>query len=143
MSNSLSEPNKATFEELRTYVEQLTDEQLRQQIDADWTVSSTLAHIAFWDRQRAIVVERILAESTYQPLRTETDVINATLFPQWRRLEPKEAIADMIEAGELVNRTVDLLDEETAQRLLSTGAVTVLRARHRLEHLEQIRQHLG
>jgi DinB superfamily len=143
MPNSFTEPNRAAFEELRTYVEQLTDEQLHQAIDDEWTVTAAIAHIAFWDRQRAIVVERILVDSTYQPLRTETDVINATLFPQWRLLAPKEAIADMIEAGELVNRTVDLLDEETAQRLQSTGAVNVLRARHRLEHLEQIKQHLA
>jgi hypothetical protein len=142
MSNSFTESNRSSLEELRSYVERLNDQQLRQQIDDDWTVSGTLAHIAFWDRRAALVVERVLKDSAYQHVREDADIINATGIPQWRRLEPSEAIEDMIEAAEYLNRTVDLLDEETAQRLPASGT-NVGRAKHRKEHLEQIRQHLA
>jgi hypothetical protein len=142
MPNSFAEPNKSSLEELRAYVENLTEEQLRLQIDEDWTVSGVLAHIAFWDRRAALVVERVLKDNTYHHVREDADVINATAIPQWRRLEPSQAIEDMIEAGEFLNRTVDLLDEETAQRLPTTGT-NVGRANHRLEHLEQLKQHLA
>jgi DinB superfamily len=143
MPNSFSEPNRATFEELRAYAESLTDEQLRQAIDEDWTVSATLAHVAFWDRRAALAVEGINRDPNSFPPRSDVDLINATAFPQWRRLEPQDAIADMIEAGEFLNRTVDALDEETAQRIQESGAVVIRRARHRLEHLEQLKQHLA
>ena len=142
MPNSFTEPNKASLEELRAYAERLSEDQLRQQIDDDWTVSGVLAHIAFWDRRAALVVERVLKDNTYQHVREDADIINATAIPQWRRLEPSEAIEDMVEAGEYLNRTVDLLDEETAQRLPASGT-NVGRAKHRQGHLEQIRQRLA
>jgi hypothetical protein len=143
MPNSFTEPNKSAFEELRSYVEGLSDEQLRQPIDENWTASAVIAHLAFWDRLRANLVDNVLADNSYQPLRMETDIINNTLLPQWLRLDPNEAIADLIEAGELVNQKVDLLDEETAQRLQSSGTINVMRAPHRLGHLEQIKQHFA
>jgi hypothetical protein len=143
MLNSFTEPNDSAFDELRTYANGLSDEQLRQKIDADWTVSSAFAHIAFWDRRAALAVEGIIHEPNFAPPGSDFDLINATAFPQWRRLEPREAVADTIEAGELLNRTVDSLDEETAQRIQTSGAVVILRARHRREHLEQIKRRLG
>jgi hypothetical protein len=143
MPNSFSEPNRTAFEELRAYAESLSDEQLRQAIDEDWTVSAELAHVAFWDRRSAFAVEGFLRDPATFPPRSDVDLINAAAFPQWRRLAPSDAVADMIEAGEFFNRTVEALDEETAQRIQESGAVVIQRARHRREHLEQIRQHLA
>jgi hypothetical protein len=143
MPNSFSEPNRTAFMELRTYAEQLSDEQLRQAIDDEWTVSAALAHVAFWDRRTVVCVEGMLRDSTYLPLRTEVDVINPAMLPQWRRLEPSDAMAELIEAGDLFLRTVDSLDEETAQRMQSSDVVNIRRWRHYREHLEQIRQHLA
>jgi Mycothiol maleylpyruvate isomerase N-terminal domain len=143
MPNSFSEPNRTAFVELRTYAEGLPAEQLTQSIDDDWTVSSVLAHVAFWDRRTVVCVDGMLRDSSYLPLRTEVDVINPAMLPQWRRLEPNSSLEEFIEAGELFLRTVDSLDEETAQRIQSSGVVNVRRWRHYQEHLEQIRHHFA
>jgi hypothetical protein len=143
MPNSFSESNRTAFVELRTYAEGLPDEQLTQSIDDEWTVSAVLAHVAFWDRRTVVCVDGMLRDSSYLPLRTEVDVINPAMLPQWRRLEPNSSLEELIEAGELFLRTVDSLDEETAQRIQSSGVVNVRRWRHYQEHLEQIRHHFA
>jgi hypothetical protein len=143
MPNSFSEPNRTAFAKLRAYAEGLTDEQLRQSIDKEWTASAALAHVAFWDRRTVVCVDGMLRDSAYLPLRTDVDVVNPAMLPQWRRLEPSASMEELIEAGELFLRTVDSLDEETAQRIQSSGVVNVRRWRHYQEHLEQIKQHLG
>ena len=47
--------NAAESEHLQALIRRLTDEQLARPLEAGWTVSAVLAHLAFWD-QRALVL---------------------------------------------------------------------------------------
>jgi hypothetical protein len=139
VSNTISEKNRAAAEEIHAFVDGLTDDQLGQSIDGEWTASALLAHIAFWDRRASGNVDRVLADGAIQLKPVDLDVLNGALLPQWRLIPPREAATDSFRAAAELDDKLAALDEETVQRLVKTPELTIDRARHRLEHMNQIK----
>jgi hypothetical protein len=48
--------NNAQRERLRSLVARLSDAELARPMEAGWTVTGVLGHLAFWDRRMAIVI---------------------------------------------------------------------------------------
>lgn len=138
MANAYTERNRQSLAELREVVGQLTDDQLRRNLDADWTVAASLAHVAFWDRRAARILPRLIEGEGLDRAATDVDVLNDALLPQWRLLAPRDAVTDLIAAGTEIDDMVAALDDATAQRIAGLRIIALDRAGHRTEHLEQI-----
>jgi hypothetical protein len=139
MANSFDEINRRSLEELRAYLGQLSDDQLQQPLEDGWTVSASICHVAFWDRRAAQFIYRLEQDESFRSSTENVHVINDALLHQWRRIPAREAVAEVLEAGEEVNSKVAGLEEETAQRWLELRIFALDRSEHRLEHLEELK----
>jgi hypothetical protein len=140
MSNSFSEQNRRSLDELRELVQGLTDEQLQTKIDDDWTIAAVLAHIAFWDRRAAKSIDRLRADKEFKPGVDDAHVVNNSLLSVWSRLAPRDALAEFIEAGEESNAKTDSLSEQEAQQYLEYQSFNIDRSDHRDEHLQELKR---
>lgn len=143
MANAFSDKNQASLAELRAFVEQLSDEQLSQDLGNGWTVAAELAHIAFWDRRAFQIATRVSADESFRNPAENVHVINDALLYQWKRIPPRDAVAECVEAGEQVNAKIDSADQMTVERWLALRTFAVDRSNHRLEHLKELKQVFG
>src|SRR4029079_15178016 len=128
MANSFDAKNTQSLTDLGGYVSNLTDDELRQDIDENWTVAVSLVHVAFWDRRATEILQRLLEFERSDFVTTDVDVLNDALLPQWRLISPRDAVAELFAAGEDVTARVAALDEETAARLLGLGVIRLDRS---------------
>ena len=140
MANSYDETNRRSLEELKTFVEQLTDEQLTQDLGNGWTPAAELAHIAFWDRRAFQIASRVSADDSFRNPAENVHVLNDALLPQWRRIAPRDVIAEFVEAGTEVNNLMASVDQTTVEHWLELRTFAVDRSNHRMEHLEELKQ---
>ena len=70
--------NREQLERLRRLVARLSDDDLRRELPDGWTICDALAHLAFYDRRAAVLLERFGREGVFaSPYDYET--INAAL----------------------------------------------------------------
>jgi Mycothiol maleylpyruvate isomerase N-terminal domain len=143
MPNSFSERNQTSLDELRAYVEGLTDDQLSRDLENGWTAAAELAHLAFWDRRAFQIATRVSADETFRNPGENVHVLNDALLYQWKRIPPRDAIAEFVEAGTQVNSLMNSVDQATVDRWLGFRTFAVDRSNHRLEHLEELKQFFG
>jgi Mycothiol maleylpyruvate isomerase N-terminal domain len=139
MANSFDERNKQSLEDLRSFLGRLSDDQLQQPIEDGWTVSAALCHVAFWDRRAAQYVSRMLRDENFRSSGENVHIVNDALLHQWRRIPARQAVAEVLEAGEEANGLIAGIDEETAQRWLALQMFALDRSEHRVEHLEELK----
>lgn len=141
MNNVTRAPSEDFSDRLRKLVDETSEEELGRTIDGEWTVSATLAHIAFWDRRAALLIERF-QQGDSTPSQEDEDLINGAGLPQWRLIPPTAAVLDALDAAAQID---DLLSQMTADQLaaLRDIGVNYNRSDHRHEHLDQIAKVLG
>jgi mycothiol maleylpyruvate isomerase-like protein len=120
--------NAAELRRLRTLVERLSDAELARPTPGGWTVASSLAHVAFWDR---------LDEA-------DVDWINDAGKPLCLALPPRVAARLTVEIAEEVDRRLAALGDERVVANRAAGEPLFLaRAHHRKTHLDEIERVLG
>jgi hypothetical protein len=127
-------------------VGRLRDRELALPVGAGgWTVSSTLAHLAFWDNvvveswkvfdQRGAFLD--LAEPVF-------DIVNASALGQWRALPPQLAADQAVAAAEAVAARIAGLSAAAIEAAATTGRrFMVDRTIHWTPHLREIDRVLG
>lgn len=139
--------NRAQLERLRALADKLSDQQLSRAMDAGWTVAAVLAHLAFWDQRIVTLVDRWAGgRGTPPPAYQEASVdwINDAGKPLCLALPPRVAARMAIEAGEAADeRVAGLSEAQLAANVAAGRPISVLRAEHRREHLDEIEQTLG
>jgi hypothetical protein len=166
---SCLEANHASLERLRSIVDALTDDDLRRPVGDAWTVTATLAHLAYWDEQ----IERWLAEWEQRGFRTPEELEdwdrsldseywfsrNDHFLSEWLGAPPRETANRAVWALESLDRRIQALNPELVGAILrvlpgdgsleriprsvlfATRSPWVLRRRsHYDEHLDQIEQ---
>lgn len=136
--------NNAARERLRVLVERLSDEELTRPVAAGWTVSATLAHIAFWDARGLFFMdrwERGIAPSAadYEP--EDVDWINDASKPLCLALPPRAAAQLALRLAEETDRKVEALSDGLLANIEAAGLqppFSLSRAEHRMEHLDGI-----
>src|SRR5262245_57958772 len=121
-------------------------DELALEVDDTWTVGALLAHLAFWDR---------LVEARWQLAATEgrptpidvaeelPDLINGSLIPAWRIIDPRRLGALVVTAAEDVDALIAALPEASVAGVLAEGRPRLLdRSRHRAEHVAMIEARL-
>ena len=142
VNRSFVEENSRQRERLKVLVSRLSDADLRRPLGEGWTVSTALAHVAFWDRRTLGMLERW--EHGEAPSPADPVGLNAALLPEWLALPPHEAARLVVEAAEAVDRKAEARSAELVEKVVATGELWRLaRALPRWEHLDQIERALG
>jgi hypothetical protein len=138
--------NDAALRRLRELVDGLSDERLATPIEAAWTVSSVLAHMAFWDYRIVTLLERWGRDGTGTPPSDEgedVDWINDATKPIFLALPPRIAARTALDAAEAADRAVaGMSDELLAKNEALGGFINTFRSEHRDEHLDDLERAL-
>ena len=137
--------NNAERARLEALVARLTDADLKRPLAAGWTVAGVLAHLAFWDQRTFILLDRWQKEGVTPPTFTEANVdwINDAAKPMFLALPPRRAAELAVAIAEATDRKVESLSDELVTRNAAAGTpVTLTRANHRREHLDEIERGL-
>jgi hypothetical protein len=135
--------NQAEREHLINLVGKLSDQDLIHPLEAGWTVSAVLAHLAFWDL-RALVLLKKWAVEGIGPSPIDTDVVNEVVRHHCLAIAPPAAAHLVISAAETIDREIEGLSPDMLKNVLEKGTTVHLnRANHRREHLTQIEEALG
>jgi hypothetical protein len=136
--------NKLGRERLQKLVGKITDDELRLQVYAEgWTVAAALAHLAFWDQRRLLLVRRWEKEGI-SPSPADENLINDALLPFFLALNPRKAAEMAVSiAGEL-DRELEGLPSDLVEAISQLGDRHALdRSIHRKMHLDEIEKLLG
>jgi len=135
--------NKNERTRLAALVGRLSDTDLARPLPAGWTVAAVLAHVAFWDQRALVLLKRWqqAGPGALPPAVQEADVhwINDAGKPLFLAMPPRRAAEVAVAIAEAVDRTIEALPDEFVTRNAAAGTpVSLLRAEHRREHLDEI-----
>ncbi len=123
-------------------VEGLSDEDLRLPLEAGWTVSAVLAHLAFWDQRAITLIGRWKMEGV-GPSAMDTDVVNEATRPLCLTIPPRQAATLAMAIADEVDKIIAGLAPEMVEAIQTKGTTVKLRrADHRRSHLGEIEKAL-
>ncbi len=127
---------------LETLVQRLTDAELGTALTDGWTVAAVLAHLAFWDRRAANLVERWLRQGIGRS-DADVDAINDAAKAQWLALPPRVAAQQAVDAARAADAALDAAPDLVEQIVAIGYPINPSRAVHRREHLDEIERSLA
>jgi hypothetical protein len=142
MDRSYATENTRERQRLRTLIGRLSDDDLKRLLPNGWTVAITLAHLAFWDRQRLAVLKHWERHGV-QPAPADADTINEGVRVLAAALPPRSAAQLALDAAEAIDQALEQLSAELLTAIEMGGQDRILRrAVHRGHHLDRIEQAL-
>jgi ribosomal protein S18 acetylase RimI-like enzyme len=136
--------NRKQLDRLRSVVEGLDPEDLRQDAGDGWTVSAWLAHLAFWDRWTMTRWERYATDGAFDDIPGPVlDFVNSAALPSWLAV-PGGGAAEMAlaAASEVVGRIESLPPEAVAAAQITGRPAMVDRTLHWSGYTHQIERAL-
>ena len=138
MDRSYTGENTRERQRLQTLVAGLSDEDLKHRLPNGWTVAITLAHLAFWDRQRLAVLQHWERDGV-QPAPADADTINEAVRLLAAVLPPRAAARLAIEAAEAIDQALEQMPAELEGAIEAGGQNRIFRrSQHRGAHLDRI-----
>jgi uncharacterized damage-inducible protein DinB len=139
------EANRVQRERLKALVAKLSDDDLRREVGAGWTVAATLAHIAFWDQRVLKLLHRFERQGVGpSPHPADVDAINDAAKALCLALPPRTAAQLAVSTAEELDRELEKLPDDMLEELAGAGhPIKLLRAEHREHHLDEIEQLIG
>lgn len=133
---------------LRALVDRLSDGELARPLDAGWTVGAVLAHLAFWDQRILALIDRWEQEGPRSIPRAvddkDVDWINDSSKALCLALAPRAAARLAVATADAVDRRVEALSEpHVAANAAAGNPISLFRAEHRREHLDEIERVFG
>src|SRR5215203_2677787 len=123
--------NQDAARRIAELVARLSTTDLLTALGGGWTVKAALAHLAFWDRYAAALLESWAAEG-FQPVSSSPDHLNAAALPGWLVLPEEYVRREVVAAAEAVDQRIAALSPELAQAIADGGRANILnRNRHR------------
>jgi hypothetical protein len=129
--------NRAATERMRALIDRLSDADLERRFDYGWSVSVALAHIAFFDRRTARLVERWRRDG-YGPSPYDADAINDAMLPAWQLIPPRAAADEALAAAAEADVAVANLPDDLLAQVRQNGGIRTNRAEHRNNHIDEI-----
>jgi hypothetical protein len=137
------EDNAREYSRLSRLVERLTDDDLGIPMEAGWTVSAVLGHLAFWD-QRAVTLIGKWKKEGVGPSLVDTDVVNEATRRLCLAIQPRKAAELALALAGEVDKTIAGLTSEMVEAIQTKGTTVKLRrADHRRTHLGEIEEVLA
>ena len=131
--------NSKERERLRKLVSGITEKELTLLLYKEgWTVAAALAHLAFWDQRRIILVRK-WKEKGFTPSPMDEDTMNDALVPFFLALPPKKAADLAVSIAEELDSELEESSAEFIATMENSGDRHALnRAIHRKMHLDDI-----
>ncbi len=143
LDQSYISENAAARERLAALVNRLNDQQLGHPLEAGWTVSAALAHLAFWDQRALILIEKWQKEGV-GPSPIDVDIVNEVVRGLCLAIPPRAAANMALSAATAIDQAIERLSPEMIKEIETIGTTVHLnRVHHRRAHLDQIRAALG
>jgi len=138
MDQSYAVENARERQRLQTLIASLSDEDLKRPLPNGWSVAITLAHLAFWDRQRLAVLKQ-WERAGVQPAPADADTINEGVHLLAADIPPRRAAQLAIEAAEAIDQALEHMSADLMTAIEAGGQSRILRrSMHRRAHLDQI-----
>jgi hypothetical protein len=142
MNREFEKTNKAARERMRLLIESMTDEQLTLPTVAGWTISSALAHVAFYDF-RILFLLKHWKENEIETSPYDVDAINEAQKPLLLALDPRAAASLALQAAEAIDSEIEKTSDELVEKIRSAKVQFKFeRNEHREYHLEEIEEAL-
>ena len=138
---SYVDENDRERERMRALVARLGDDELRMQVNDDWTVAGVLGHIAFWDARVLALAVKVDRGEPFSPDDTEpedVDWINDATRPLIHAIPPRDAAEIALRLAEEADQRVASLPQDRMYPTDPESPINRLRAGHRGEHLDDI-----
>ncbi len=130
--------NARERERLRALANRMTVEELGRPLGDGWTISSALAHLAFWD-QRSLVLMRRWKKSGVSLSPIDQDVVNDSILPLCAAIPPRAAAALAVSSAEAIDRELEEAPDALIAAIGKLGdRFRLYRADHRKIHLDRI-----
>lgn len=143
MNETYVRENAAERERLFRLTDRLTEQDLARSLPNGWSVATTLAHLAFWDRYYLALVHE-WQRMGFAPVPAAVDAINEAVHVVTSTIPPACVIQLVRDAAEVIDREVEGLRADLATTIDVSGYQRILRrSLHRREHLDQIEGVLG
>jgi hypothetical protein len=139
MDRSYIAENNRERERLRHLADSLTDEELALVVYQEgWTIAAALAHLAFWDQRRLILVRK-WKQKGVSPSPMDEDTVNDALVPFFLEIPPRKAANLAISTARELDHELEESSPDFIAEMESTGDRHALnRAIHRKMHLDDI-----
>jgi hypothetical protein len=139
MNKQFITENARELERMQKLVNSITDEELAIILYKEgWTIAAALAHLAFWDQRRLLLVRK-WKQNGISPSPLDENIINDVLLSFFLAIPPRKAADLSISiAGEL-DRELESLSPDIIAQIEKTGDRHALnRAIHRKMHVDEI-----
>ena len=116
----------------------IKDDDFKKEDGEGWTIGVVFAHIAFWDQRTLILLGRWKNHGVIiSPV--DTDVINESLTPFLKAIQPLIAINMALSTAEILCREIEKLPDELIIAIENLGdKMRLRRHQHWQMHIEQI-----
>lgn len=131
--------NASSRERLRKLVNEITDEELKLVIYKEgWTIAAALAHLAFWDERRRVLIRKWKKKGvTDSPF--EADILNDALVPFLLAIPPRDAANLAVLTADTLDRELEELSPDLITSIEALGDRHAFnRSLHRKMHLDEI-----
>lgn len=131
--------NKKSRERLIKLAGFLTEKEFHYVIYKEgWTISAALAHLAFWDERRRLML-KVWKEKGVSPTPYIDDIVNDVLIPLLLAIPPKKAADLAVKAAEALDKEIEALPDKMRREIEALNEPKALeRASHRNQHLDEI-----
>jgi hypothetical protein len=132
--------NARERERLRNLVNKITDEELTLVLNVEgWTVAVSLAHLAFWDERRLVLVRRWKKKGVTPSPIIDEDIVNDALVPLLLAIPPRKAANLSVLMAEALDRELEEASPDLIAAIEALGDKHALnRSIHRKMHLDEI-----
>jgi hypothetical protein len=136
--------NSLWTQRLAALIDRLTDADLTRPMEAGWTVSAVLAHLAFWDIRIVTLLEKWQAAGQVTPSEIDSHLINEVSRRLCMAIPPREAAALALTWAQRADAAIAALTPERAAEIRAIAPNTRIdRAHHRLAHISDIEKALA
>lgn len=131
--------NARERERLRNLINETTDEELTLVLNVEgWTVAVALAHLAFWDERRLVLVRK-WKQNGVTPSPIDLDIVNDALLPLLLAIPSRKAASLSILTAEALDRELEEASTDLIAAIEAQGDSHALdRSIHRKMHLDEI-----
>lgn len=136
MDRSFIARNHASTRRIRDLAARLSDAEMQTPVGEHWTVAIVFAHLAFWDRRVAYVLD--MTQRDGKLFIPEIDIfVNDLSLPLWAAIPPREAARIAIETAEALDKHLEEFPAMLLEELYAYNKRWVERGIHRGEHLDE------
>jgi hypothetical protein len=139
MATRYAAENAKSLARLRKFVNSVTDTELKLVLYKEgWTVAVALAHLAFWDERRRVMLKLWKQEGVKQSPYF-FDIFNDALLPVLLAIPPRKAAQLSVSTAAALDKELEELPAEMVKAIEALQEPTALdRAHHRNMHLDEI-----